>query len=617
MLRILYNSRSPQYKEPFGTLNPGQECTLRVKIPISCQTRTVFCRMEREDGGLLRDIPMDLMKTEAPYETWVCSFCLDEPGLFFYYFRITTAHESFALLKLGEDTNMEAGDKWQLSCITPKANVPQWAKGAVMYQIFPDRFAKSGQCDLSGKLGPYTVHQNWDEEVSWQPTMKGEVLNNDFFGGNFRGIMEKLPYLATLGVGIVYLNPISKSFSSHRYDTGDYKTPDPMLGTEEDFAELCRRAHELGIRVILDGVYSHTGSDSLYFNRSGAFGSGGAYQDPCSPYRQWYCFRQWPDNYLSWWDFDTLPCLDKNAPEVIRYIIDDEDSVVAHWLALGADGFRLDVVDELPDSFVLRLKERIRQLKPDALLIGEVWEDASNKIAYDVRRRYFVDGELDSVMNYPFRRAILDFVRHWDDGSGLKDTVMTIAENYPADVLSCTMTILGTHDTPRILTAVMDDFEGSRAQYANRRLSPNQLAIAKERLMVASFLQFMLPGVPCIYYGDEAGMEGFKDPFNRRTYPWGREDLTLQAHYARLGKLRQQYASLREGSIEFFRADQGRLGISRRLSDGSGKKLEIYVNYNDSPWDIPHGRLLYGHAMKTVAEDALALLPHGFCVIEV
>ncbi len=617
MLRILFNSRSPQYKEPFGTLKPGETCTLRVKIPVSCQTRSVFCRMEQEDGCLFRDIPMTLQETVAPYETWGCQFTLEEPGLYFYYFRITTANESFALLKLGEDTNMEAGDKWQLSCITPHATVPQWAKGAVMYQIFPDRFAKSGECDLTGKLTPYTVHRNWEEEVHWQPTMAGEILNNDFFGGNFRGIAEKLPYLASLGVGIIYLNPISKAFSSHRYDTGDYKTPDPMLGTEEDFAALCQEAHRLGIRVILDGVYSHTGSDSLYFNRAGHFGEGGAYRDAQSAYRSWYCFRQWPDKYLSWWDFDTLPCLDKNDPQVIRYLIDDEDSVVAHWLKLGADGFRLDVVDELPDSFVLRLKKRIREIKPDALLIGEVWEDASNKIAYDVRRRYFVDGELDSVMNYPYRRAILDFVRHWDDGSGLKDTVMTIAENYPADVLSCTMTVLGTHDTPRILTAVMDDFEGTRAQYANRRLSPNQLAIGKERLMIASFLQFMLPGAPCIYYGDEAGMEGFKDPFNRRTYPWGREDRALQAHYTRLGKLRREYGALRDGTIAFFHAEEGRLGISRQATDGSGRNLEIYVNYNDDPWDIPHGKLLYGCGMKTVADDALALLPHGFCVIEV
>ncbi|MFR8874416.1 MAG: alpha-amylase family glycosyl hydrolase [Oscillospiraceae bacterium] len=153
---------------------------------------------------------------------------------------------------------MEAGDWWQLSCVPKNAETPEWAQGAIIYQIFPDRFAKSGNCDLTGKLEPYTVHQNWSEEVHWQPTERGEVLNNDFFGGNFRGITEKLPYLASLGVTILYLNPISKAFSSHRYDTGDYKTPDPMLGTHVDFIQLCREARKLNIHVFWTAFF-HTG----------------------------------------------------------------------------------------------------------------------------------------------------------------------------------------------------------------------------------------------------------------------------------------------------------------------------------------------------------------------
>ena len=614
MLRILYNSRNPAYKEPFGTLTPEDLCTLRIKIPVSCRTKGVALRLMREDGSHYRDIPMDLRETVPPYETWTCRFSLPEPGLYFYFFRVTTANEAFSLYKFGEDTNMEAGDWWQLSSVSPKIPVPDWARGAVMYQIFPDRFAKKGDCDLTGKLGPYTLHESWNEEVHWQPTEKGEVLNNDFFGGNFRGITEKLPYLASLGVTLLYLNPISKSFSSHRYDTGDYKTPDPMLGTEADFAAMCRAAHDLGIRVILDGVYSHTGSDSLYFDRKGSFGGHGAYSDPDSPYRSWYRFRHWPDSYESWWGFDTLPCLDKGNPELMAYLIDGEDSVVAHWLRLGADGFRLDVVDELPDDFVLRLKKRIREIKPDALLLGEVWEDASNKVAYGVRRRYFVDNELDAVMNYPFRKAILDFVRQLDDGRRFKDAVLTIAENYPADVLSCCMTLLGTHDTPRILTALMDDFEGTRAEFAARHLSMSQLLVAKERLRMASFLQFMLPGAPCIYYGDEAGMEGYKDPFNRRTFPWGREDQELQAHYARLGRLRRDHPALRGSNIGIFTASEGRLGFLRQCD---GQRVEVYVNRNGDPWLVPHGKLLYGHNLETVSPDALVLLPDGFCVIEV
>lgn len=617
MLRILFNSRNPHYKEPFGTLTEGETCTLRIQIPVYCQTREVQCRILQENMSPRESIDLHLAETVAPYETWTCSFTLKEPGLYFYYFQITTENESFKLLRQGEDTNMESGDYWQLSSITREASVPRWAKGAVIYQVFPDRFAKAGKCDLTGKLEPYTVHRRWNEEVHWQPTEKGEVLNNDFFGGNFKGITEKMPYIASLGVTILYLNPISKSFSNHRYDTGDYKTPDPMLGTLEDFREMCARAHEHGIRVILDGVYSHTGSDSLYFDKNGTFGGHGAYTDPQSPYVSWYQFRNYPTSYKSWWDFDTLPCIDKTNPSYMDYIIDAEDSVVAHWLNLGADGFRLDVADELPDAFILRLKRRIREIKPDALLMGEVWEDASNKVAYGQRRRYFVDGELDSVMNYPFRKAVIDFVRQRDDGKSFKETVMNVVENYPADVMACCMNLLGTHDTPRILTALMDDFEGSRGEQAHRHLSPGQLLVAKERLRMASFLQFCLPGAPSVYYGDEAGMEGYRDPFNRRTYPWDREDRELLAHFRRLGAMRKDNPAFSGSVIEFFTASEGQLGFLRVADGEIPQRVEVYVNHSGDPWEIPSGRILLGHNMETVAPDTLVLLPGGFCALEV
>ena len=508
---------------------------------------------------------------------------------------------------------MEAGDLWQVSCVPADFHTPDWAKGALIYQVFPDRFYKSGECDLTGKLKPYTVHDSWDEEVGWRPARDGRVLNNDFFGGNFRGITEKLPYIASLGATILYLNPISMAFSSHRYDTGDYKVPDPMLGTQEEFSELCRQAHKLGIRVILDGVYSHTGSNSRYFNREGAFDDLGAYQSRESRYSGWYTFYAWPDSYRAWWNFDTLPTVNKMDPDFVRYIITDEDSVVAHWLRLGADGFRLDVADELPDEFVKLLYDRVKEVKPDALVLGEVWEDASNKIAYDQRRTYFTNAELDSVMNYPFRTAIVNFVKNLDGGRGFKETVMSIMENYPPQVAACNMNLLGTHDTPRILTALVDDFDGSREEKAKRHLSRNQLPVAVERLQMASFLQYTLPGSPSLYYADEAGMEGYRDPFNRRTYPWGREDPELLAHFRRLGQLRKTCDALRLGDIQFFQAEDRRIGFTRRYG---GSVLKIYCNRCGDPWDIPAGKILMGHNLQTVAPDWLTLAPKGFCIVE-
>ena len=597
-MRILFDSQKTEYKVPFGTLAEGQSCCLHIHIPCSVGAVKVECVLDSQDGGAVATLQKE--STQGHYDIWGGSFTLT-PGLYFYYFKIYKSQGAFRLFKQGRDTNMEAGDRWQLTCIPADFTTPDWAKGAVIYQVFPDRFYKFGNCELTGKLEPFTVHKDWNEEVVWQPNEKGEVLNNDFFGGNFRGIAEKMDYIASFGTTILYLNPIGKAFSNHRYDTGDYKTPDPMLGTEADFKAMCQAAHARGIKVILDGVFSHTGSRSTYF--------ASACKSKDSPYYSWYQFKEYPDEYESWWGFKTLPTVNKLDPAFMDYIFGAEDSVLAHWLNLGADGFRLDVADELPNEFIGALKKRLRQLRPDALLIGEVWEDASNKIAYDVRRRYFVDGVLDSCMNYPFRTAILHYLRGRDDGRALRETVMTIAENYPPQVLACNMNLLGSHDTPRILTALVDDGDYSREVAATKKLSPDALKQAKKQLFAASFLQFTLPGAPSIYYGDEAGIEGHKDPFNRRTYPWGKEDPILLGLYRTLGDLRQQSEALRLGDIRFFQAEEGKVGFIRSYE---GKTVKIYVNQSKGNWDIPEGTVLMSHWL-----NGGALAPGGFCIMEV
>ena len=613
-MRILYDSKLPQYKTPFGTLTPGQVCTVHIHIPCAVGTTAVTLLLKYEDGKTdAQTIELTKQADKGPYEVWGGDFSIPHTGLYFYYFYIRKPDGGFRLFKQGDDTNMEDGSLWQVSCVPADFHTPDWAKGATIYQIFPDRFYKAGNCDPTGKLTPYTLHRTWGEEVEWKPTADGKVLNNDFYGGNFKGITEKLDYIASLGVNLIYLNPISKSFSSHRYDTGDYKTPDPLLGTEEDFSELCRQAHSRGIRVILDGVYSHTGSNSPYFNREGQFDSVGAYNSTESPYYSWYTFYNWPDSYNAWWNFDTLPTVNKMDPAFINYIIEDEDSVVAHWLRLGADGFRLDVADELPDEFIGLLRRRIKGIKPDALLLGEVWEDASTKIAYGSRRTYFTQGELDSVMNYPFRTAIIDYVRGRDGGKGLKEAVMAIVENYPPEVVQCNMNLLGTHDTPRILTALVDDFSGTREEMSKRRLSRHQFDIAYDRLLMASFLQYTLPGSPSLYYGDEAGMEGGKDPFNRRTYPWGYENMEFVDHFKRLGRLRREHPAFRYGDIQFFQAGDRHVGFTRSYE---GRTYRVYCNRDADPWQIPANKLVAGYNLQIVAPDWLTLGPRGYCITE-
>ena len=612
-MRILYDSKLAIYKTPFGTLTPGQSCTLHIHIPAQVGCTHVTCILSHDGGSHAQDVLLKRQRRKGPYEIFSGAFSIPAEGLYFYYFYVHTQTGGFRLFKQGDDTNMEAGDLWQISCVPADFHTPQWAKGATFYQIFPDRFHKSGKCDLTGKLEPYTVHRSWNDEVQWKPNAQGVVLNNDFYGGNFRGIAEKLPYIAQLGTTAIYLNPICKAFSSHRYDTADYKTPDPMLGTQEDFAQLCQQAHELGIRVILDGVFSHTGSNSLYFNREGNFDSCGAYQSQQSPYASWYTFYQWPDNYHAWWGFDTLPTVNKMDPSFLEYVITGEDSVVAHWLNLGADGFRLDVADELPDEFLQLLRQRVKAINPEALVLGEVWEDASSKIAYDKRRTYFTAGELDSVMNYPFRNAIIQFVRGHDSGAGLKETVMSIAENYPPEVVLCNMNLLGTHDTPRILTALVDDFDGSREEKARRHLSRNQLDVAYDRLRTASLLQYTLPGSPSLYYGDEAGMEGYRDPFNRRPYPWGREVPELLSHYQRLGRLRREHEAFRLGDIQFFAAQDKHIGFTRSYE---GKTFRVYCNRSGDCWEVPPGKPIMGYNIQVLAPDCLIIGPRGYCVTE-
>lgn len=578
---------------------------MHIQIPRSCQTVHVEVRLLREDGKPYLNVPMAKTAATELYETWTAAFALDDPDLYFYFFQITTKNESFRLLKQGDDTNMEDGDWWQISVIAEEFAVPSALEGAVMYQIFPDRFAKSGQADLHDKLQPYWIHSNTHDIPVWQPNERGEVTNNDFFGGNFAGMCEKLDYLHDLGVEVLYLNPIFMAWSTHRYDTYDYARIDPMLGTEDDFRHFCNEAHERGMKVILDGVFSHVGDRSPYFQS--------AISDPNSPYRSWFQFQHYPDRYTSWWGITTLPCVNKMDPAFLDYLIDGPYSIAARWLMAGADGWRLDVVDELPDEFVLRLRRRIRQVKPSAILIGEVWEDASNKIAYDRRRRYFVDNELDGVMNYPLQKAILRYVRRENDGAEFGQQVMTLAENYPPHVLNACMNLLSTHDTPRAINALLDPHDGSRDDLARRHFSPDQIIWGKELLRTAAFLQFTLPGAPCIYYGDEAGMTGYRDPFNRGFYPWGEEDTNLQAFYRALARLKRENPALKTGRVEFITASNGRVQFLRQ---SAGQTAMVFCNASREPWRVQYaGKLLFGGKLQAYTPEAVTLGENGFCVM--
>ena len=521
-MKILYNSRDREDKTPFGTVTAGEGCRLRLRIPSDCgAVRAVVTAGE--------DLWAELERTETDglYDVFRGTFAPAEPGLYFYHFHIWDRNGDYDLFREGDGTNIGEGERWQLSALPAGWSVPGAFRGAVYYQIFPDRFAKEGDCDLTDKLRPFTV-QPFE---SFRPATRDA---SDFAGGNLRGILAHLDYIAGLGVKVIYLNPIFMAASNHRYDTANYLRVDPMLGTEEDFADLCAAAHERGMRIVLDGVFSHTGKNSVYFDALNVFGGGAVSKGTDSVYYKWYNFKKFPEEYEAWWGIESLPNVNETDPDYREFIL-GEQGVIARWLALGADGWRLDVADELPDSFIAELRARVRDCDPEAVVIGEVWEDASCKEAYGVRRRYFTDGELDGVINFPFRKAILDFSAGGDDGAALRETVMTLAENYPAGALDCTMLILGNHDTERVGTLLPE----------------------RNARRTAVFLQFALPGSPVIYYGDEAGLNGGRDPMNRLPFPWGREDEELQALYRELAAMKNAHPALRTGDIRFLEAAGG------------------------------------------------------------
>ena len=595
-MHIYHNSQDPVYRIPFGAAAVGSTVTLRIDIMDIPESAEVFLQT------LFNDIRSDIpMTKESEDGTFTLKLHIpEEPGVLWYKFCIkTTEYTTYygnnrqMLGGLGQEYANEAVP-YQITVYKPDS-IPSWYKEGICYQIFPDRFARSDNWEeLQARAeAAYTegldsdsacleeltrrpvriVQKNWEDIPIYPRREDGSVTEWIFAGGNLDGIRSKLQYLSDLGITILYLNPIFKASSNHKYDTFDYNRIDEAFGDEESFRLLCSEARSLGIRIILDGVFNHTGSDSLYFNLLGREYINGACQGPASPYYNWYTFTE--DGYDSWWGVGDLPNVREMTPSYMDYIYRSPESVVRRWLKLGASGWRLDVADELPDEFIQGIRTAMREEAPDSLLMGEVWEDASNKESYGVLRRYFQGDELQSTMNYPFRTAALDFMNGKTTAGQFAAQLMSIKENYPKENFYANLNLIGSHDRGRSLTELSDSRALIEARIADTdcQLTPEEMTyirrgtsradaikaaftipeermwLAKNRLKAVSMLQFVMPGVPCIYYGDEAGMQGFEDPFNRGSYPWGKEDPELMEHYRMLCRLRKDYPVLIEGDF--------------------------------------------------------------------
>lgn len=572
---VMHDSLKAEYRRPFGAVPVGT--TVRLRLALSEQNVRAHLRLWRDDGGeRIIEGRSDGGFTEFSFEP-------RSAGLIWYYFILDT-HDGARFY--GARGQISAGEgalydhqppSWQLTVYAGAFEAPRLS-GGLIYQVFPDRF-RASSAPLSERMKNHIkkgrrfyAHERWDEGVIYDALPGGDDYDPcDFYGGDLAGVEEKLPKLAELGVSCIYLNPVFESPSNHRYNTSDYMNVDPMLGGNGALASLARAAKEYGIELMLDGVFSHTGDDSVYFDRRNVYG-GGAYGSKESPYYEWYDFSAWPNSYRCWWGFKSLPEVDELTPSYMDYIA----GVLDRYAKMGVTSWRLDVADELPDEFIAFLRRRVKANDAGATLLGEVWEDASNKRDGGARRG-FVDGsELDSAMNYPFREALVDFLLNKTDAFGLALRLDALRENYPEPFFLSAMNLLGSHDTVRIetvLSGAPDRNALTRSEQAAYEPQPDGAARGRARHILALMVQMSYPGVPSIYYGDEAGLTGMADPFNRGTYPWGREDEHILSRYALITAARRSSKAMRTGLSGVMAVNRDVFAVIRTSGEDSSLTL--------------------------------------------
>ena len=569
-----------------GAFSANDDIRFRIVIPTNMGTQGVVMRINR-DGENYWDIPLTLASFETGREEYVLelnmrTLCGPVPALFFYEFlflRGTRTLFTSSMNNFDFELSYASESKFSLLVYEDYFKAKDWFGKGIMYHIFVDRFNK-------GEIAPYeredyVINDDWYNGIPQYAKNQGDKLkNNMFFGGNLKGIEDKLDYLESLGTRVIYLSPIFKAYSNHKYDTGDYMTVDEMFGGEEAFISLVNKAREKGISIILDGVFNHTGDDSLYFNKYGKYESNGACNCENSPYKNWFNFKCYPCDYDSWWGIDILPKLNQNNEECRNYFV-GEGGVIEKYTKMGIGGWRLDVADELPDEFLYQLRERVHKNSyGQGIVIGEVWENAAVKTAYGHRRNYFHGRQLDSVMNYPLRNGIIDFVTY-GSAEMLYNVLVELYASYPRCVSDSLMNILSTHDTERILTVLGDNYrpDAPNDHLAVMRMSAQEKDIAIKRLKMAAILQYTVYGIPSVFYGDEAGVEGYHDPFCRRTYPWGRENTELLEHYKKLGELRNIEKVFDRGDFRVIAHGQETITYERTKEDS---RVVVIANGGES-----------------------------------
>ncbi len=610
-----FDSRNPLYRNKSGALAEGETLRLKLLLHNDARVHSAFLILRDDSGDTVREAKMTAGGELDGYRFYECEITLSE-GLYWYQFRYTSDYGEFRVVKHEHSLGIVAGegDWWQLTVYNRDYSTPDWLDGGIIYQIFPDRFYNS-RTPKSNVPEDRFMCGDWQKQPEYRQTGEKCSLGNDYYGGDLKGIEEKLPYLKELGVSCIYLNPIFEAHSNHRYNTADYMKIDPLLGTEEDLVSLVNEAGRHGIAVVLDGVFSHTGDDSRYFNLKNRYDTVGAANSADSPYHSWYKFGNYPTGYSCWWGVPSLPETNEDDLSFSSFIT-GENGVIRYWLKRGVKGWRLDVADELPDSFLDKIRLAVKAEGEENYLLGEVWEDATNKISYGSRRRFLRGRQLDSVMNYPLAEAIIAFVKG-GNSRDLADTVLRILENYPPQSVKLLMNHIGTHDTARILTRLAkDDYVGDREWQSRQSLSAEEYAHGAALLKLAAVLQYTMPGVPSLYYGDEAGMSGYGDPFCRGGFPWGAEDKALTDFYKKLGQFRRNSPVFASGEFIPVYANFGDIVYIRKKGEN---EVLVAVNrwHEPSEIEIPDkfntAKVIFGNKPKN---GKLNLNGEDFAILE-
>jgi len=641
------------FRAPFGAVAAGTDVTLRFQTTpldvdgVDLRVYTYDPATGSTSGPV--DHPMTYLEDQGGYAIWTVTLDTpNTPSILYYHFVITDGldvdtysddhggpHDNVNQGGTGAAGDNQGAEGFQLTVYANGFQTPDWLQDAVVYQIFPDRFRNgdpsNDYCRAGGTTGcplfygdqDVLLREPWNTLIG-DPRTPGPYFNEygtQFYGGDLQGLIDKLDYLKAAGFDTIYTTPIFDGSSNHRYDTDDYMAIDPALGTLADFNELIDELEARDMYLIVDGVFNHTSSDSVYFDRYGRYpGNDGACESLASEYRDWFEFLNndvpcGTGDYTGWFGYDSLAVLQDGSAEVRDTIYRDTNSVMETWYDRGVHGWRFDVADEISHNWWRDFRPFAKADAPNGPLVGEVWPDAS---------AFLLGDQLDSVMNYRFRKNVLGFVRQAgfedNDNNGNNEIISltpsqfdralrSVREDYPPQATAAMLNLLDSHDTNRL--PYLMEIQGETEQQA------------KDRQKLAALFQYTYMGAPMVYYGDEVAIDSPSlanhvtngpedDPYNRAPYPWADEagdddiygpaDADMLAFYSRLAQIRQQYPVLVDGAFETLLTGD---------TSGSGADNTTYAYARPGIDDAPIVALNPGSSANTTAVPVAAYYVDG------